>query len=214
MRYPPSHKAGTRDRIVVEAARLFRRFGYGGVGIDRIMAAAKLTRGGFYGHFRSKADLFVAVLRGQHDFTSRLQARDGRSRAALTEQAVEVVRGYLDPANRDRVGQGCALAALSVDVARAGPKAQAAYAETSRTLLAELARGLDRPAPDDPRAEDPRAEDPRAEDPRAEDPRALAALALSVGGLVLARGMGDDPLAAKMLAACRAAAERELRAPG
>ncbi len=193
MRYRPEHKAKTRARIVAEASRLFRRRGYEGVGIDRIMAAAKLTHGGFYGHFRSKAELFVAVLRGEHDFIDRLRRRPGRSRSALTEQAIDVVGGYLDPANRERVGRGCSLAALSVDVGRAEPAAQAAYAATVRELVAEFERGLE-----------------KAE---REDPRALASAALCVGGLLLARGMGRDDLAPKLLAACRAETARLLRQP-
>ncbi|MEQ9639276.1 MAG: TetR/AcrR family transcriptional regulator [Alphaproteobacteria bacterium] len=193
MRYRPEHKAKTRAKIVAEAGRLFRRRGYDGVGIDRIMSAAKLTHGGFYGHFRSKAELFVAVLRGEHDFIDRLRRRTGRDRATLSEQAVEVVAGYLDPANRTRVGQGCSLAALSVDVGRSEPAAQAAYAATVRELVAEFERGLENPAND--------------------DPRALASAALSVGGLLLARGMGEDEMARKLLAACRAETARLLRRP-
>ena len=48
MRYPEGHKASTRERIVATAARLFRVHGFAAVGIDRLMAAAGLTRGGFY----------------------------------------------------------------------------------------------------------------------------------------------------------------------
>jgi TetR/AcrR family transcriptional repressor of nem operon len=42
-----------RERIVVAAGRLLRRHGYDGVGIDDIMDAAELTRGGFSGDVRS-----------------------------------------------------------------------------------------------------------------------------------------------------------------
>ena len=41
MRYPPGHKERTRTRILDSAARLFRKHGYRGVSIDRIMAAAE-----------------------------------------------------------------------------------------------------------------------------------------------------------------------------
>ena len=191
MRYRPEHKAKTREKIVVHAGRLFRRLGYDGVGIDGIMAAAKLTRGGFYGYFRSKRHLFAEVMRGEHDFNKRMQARRGMDRETLTREALEIVGGYLDPANRKRVGQGCAMASLSVDVARADRAVREAYADKVRDLTHEFARGLERPA-----------------DP---DPRALASLALCVGGLVLARGVADESLSRAMLSACRAAVAEQLR---
>ena len=194
MRYGAEHKERMRRRIVEVAGRLFRRHGYRGVGIDTIMSAAGLTRGGFYGYFRSKAALFAAVMAGEHDFTRRLQARPGRTRQALAAQALEVVTGYLHPENRRRVGQGCALASLSVDVARAGNPVRAAYGDKVRLLAAEFGRGL--------------------ENAEATDPRALAAIALSVGGLMIARGVGDEALSQAILAACRDAATRELARPG
>ena len=60
MGYSSDHKDRTRERVVTAAGRLFRRYGYNGVGIDEIMAAAGLTRGGFYAHLKSKRDRFAA----------------------------------------------------------------------------------------------------------------------------------------------------------
>src|SRR2546422_6775792 len=48
-----------RAHIVATASALFREFGYDGVGIAELMAAAGFTHGGFYKHFRSKADLMA-----------------------------------------------------------------------------------------------------------------------------------------------------------
>ena len=66
MRYSAEHKQRTRERILTQAARLFRRDGYQGVGIDSIMTGARLTRGGFYGHFRSKLVRQTLHHRGRH----------------------------------------------------------------------------------------------------------------------------------------------------
>ncbi len=87
MRYAPEHKARTRERILREAGRLFRRHGYQGVGIDRIMTRARLTRGGFYGHFPSKAALFAAVVDQGTDFVRRLREARGRGTAETVEGA-------------------------------------------------------------------------------------------------------------------------------
>ncbi|MDP6341895.1 MAG: TetR/AcrR family transcriptional regulator [Alphaproteobacteria bacterium] len=193
MRYRPEHKDTTRRRILGKAGSLFRRHGYHGVGIDRIMAASRLTRGGFYGYFRSKADLLAQVLAGEHGFNAMMRRRTGDSRDELTAEALELVEGYLGLANRTTVGRGCMLAALSVDVARAGKPARRAYTERLRELAMEFARGL----PD---------QDPARDD----DPRALTAIALCVGGLTLARAVDDDDFAAAILASCRAATAGQL----
>jgi len=197
MRYGPDHKARTRERILREAGRLFRRRGYRGVGIDRIMAAAKLTRGGFYAHFPSKQALFAAVVEGGSDFVSRLRAARGDATPASAEPACAVVRAYLDPANREKIGRGCTLASLTQDVPRTGVAAQRAYARLVRALCAELEAHL--PA-DLPRAE-------RSE-------RARAAVVCCVGGIGLARGVGDEALAEAILRTARERACAALRGEG
>jgi len=197
MRYRPEHKALTRERIVDVAGNLFRRHGYDGVGIDRIMDAAKLTRGGFYGYFASKAALFAQVISTEHGFNALMKRRSGANPADLTDQALEIVEGYLHPDNRDEIGAGCSMASLSVDVARAGDPAKDAFSEKLRDLTREFARGLDgAPELDVPEL----------------DARALTAIALCVGGAVLARAANDEDLVNRLSEACRAAVRRELGA--
>ena len=195
MRYPASHREKVRSRIVREAGRLFRRRGYEGVGIDRIMAAARLTRGGFYGYFRSKAQLFAEVVSGDHDLLERLRARRGEGPEELNRATLEVLGGYLDPSHRASIGRGCTLATVSADVARAGAPARAAYAEVVAAMVAEIERGLP--------------------DARPPDDRALASLALCVGGIVLSRAVGDGALADRIeRAAFRAVEDQLTRAAG
>ena len=54
--------AGTRDRIIDEAMRLFSQQGYAGTSIAKIEAAAGLTpgAGGLYHHFKSKEAVLAA----------------------------------------------------------------------------------------------------------------------------------------------------------
>jgi TetR/AcrR family transcriptional regulator, transcriptional repressor for nem operon len=51
-----------REKIVWEALRLFSLKGYLSTSIQDILAAANTSKGGFYNHFRSKEELFFAVL--------------------------------------------------------------------------------------------------------------------------------------------------------
>src|ERR1700730_8780212 len=47
------------ERIIDVASQLFRERGFDGIGLNDVMEAAGLTRGGFYGHFPSKEELAV-----------------------------------------------------------------------------------------------------------------------------------------------------------
>jgi AcrR family transcriptional regulator len=64
---PPPPKtpksAGTRRRLLDLAAQLFVEHGYDAVSMRDIASAADLTKGAVYGHFRSKGQLLVEVIR-------------------------------------------------------------------------------------------------------------------------------------------------------
>lgn len=51
-----------RERLLRTAARLFYAEGIHAVGVDRLVAEAKVTNATFYRHFRSKDDLAVAYI--------------------------------------------------------------------------------------------------------------------------------------------------------
>ena len=56
-----------RSRLLATATRIFYAEGLHSVGIDRIVAEAKVTRATLYRHFPGKDDLVVAYLRGVHE---------------------------------------------------------------------------------------------------------------------------------------------------
>jgi TetR/AcrR family transcriptional regulator, transcriptional repressor for nem operon len=51
-----------RQRIILESLRLFSLQGFLSTSIQDILAAAGTSKGGFYNHFKSKEELFFAVL--------------------------------------------------------------------------------------------------------------------------------------------------------
>jgi len=57
----------TRQKILREAHRLFRRSGFFRAGIDEIAAASRVTKRTLYHHFDSKDALLAAVLSAQHE---------------------------------------------------------------------------------------------------------------------------------------------------
>ena len=95
-----------------------------------------------------------------------------------------------DRTNRKRIAAICPLVSLSADVSRLGAEVSGAYTATLRSLLDDVARRI-----------------PSAGDARA---RALAAVALCVGGVVLAHAVDDEQLAEDLLDACRARATAEV----
>src|SRR5258707_11958432 len=54
--------AENRRAIVAAATRLFRERGVEAVGLNELTKHAGFTQGGFYNHFKSKADLVAEVL--------------------------------------------------------------------------------------------------------------------------------------------------------
>ncbi|HEX3140238.1 MAG TPA: TetR family transcriptional regulator [Rhizobacter sp.] len=62
MPHPKQRKQETRQKILRAAARLFAVQGFSATSIDEVMQACGLTRGGFYAHFRSKAQLHHEAL--------------------------------------------------------------------------------------------------------------------------------------------------------
>ncbi|MFF0153585.1 TetR/AcrR family transcriptional regulator [Micromonospora sp. NPDC005203] len=63
---PNARPSEARLRLLRTATRIFYAEGIHSVGVDRIIAEAKVTRATFYRHFPSKDDLILAYLREVH----------------------------------------------------------------------------------------------------------------------------------------------------
>ena len=99
--------AGTRRRLMALAASLFIERGYSAVSMHDIASAAQLTKGALYGHFRSKGQLLVEVIRWK--IAERDHAPDF---SELTAGAGQGVRLMYEEAGRD-------IRLLEVDAAAA-----------------------------------------------------------------------------------------------
>ncbi len=121
MRYAPEHKESTRTRLLEVGGALAKQGGFGTTGVDSLMAAVGLTSGAFYSHFRSKTQLFDAII--ESELTRSLERFADKSDA----QIVEALEGYLSLGHVDNPADGCAATSLSAEVARAGPQTRQTY---------------------------------------------------------------------------------------
>jgi len=175
MPYALEHKRATREKILESARRLFNRNGYSAVSIEEIMNSAGLTHGGFYRHFTGKGELYAAAVR--QFLCTRTPAawrKRGEPGALKKPRARRIVDAYFSREHFDDRDGGCPLLGTASDVQRSGAAVKAAYREVAEQMVKVFEDQLHEPQERD---------------------RALALVALCVGGMVLARNVGDSDLA-------------------
>jgi TetR/AcrR family transcriptional repressor of nem operon len=190
VRYPADQRQKTRARILSAAADLLRRRGIAATGVDHVMAAAGLTPGGFYTHFRSKDALIVDALDAAAD-KARERWYAPFDHLLGRAWAERLIQTYLSPEHRDDLEGGCVFPSLACDVARATP--------TSRKHLARRLQGLFEHVTT------------RIEGELGADrPAIIAAIAVCVGGVILSRLVPERRFAHEILAASRTGAAQLL----
>lgn len=94
----------TRARLVQAARELFAARGYAAVATNEIVAAAGVTRGALYHHFRDKRDLFRAVFEAvEQDFVARVGERAEAQPDAFARLVVAVDAALEDSAGDPEV---------------------------------------------------------------------------------------------------------------
>jgi TetR/AcrR family transcriptional regulator, transcriptional repressor for nem operon len=181
MRYPANETAEKHERILSEAARLFRERGFDGAGVADIMKAAGLTHGAFYAHFPSKDAL-------EAEAVSRAFAQSDSRVYALTADASDARRSFLDSylsgAHRDHPGNGCPMAALGPEIAR-DAAARKPFTQGVKHMIEGMA-GLF-----------------RWKRRGATRRNAIHLLSAAVGALILARAVDDPQLSDEILESVR-----------
>ena len=184
MRVTQATREAHREALLHQAGRLFRARGLEAVKVADITAAAGLTHGGFYGHFSSKDALAAEVCRSHLLASSEAwRRRASRECGNETDPLEDLVRRYLTEVHRDRPEDGCTLAALGPEIARAGPELSGALADGTKALLDALLLVIAKARPNLPLSRRRGA--------------AAATLAAMTGGVILARALAADPQASR-----------------
>lgn len=186
VRYTQGHKEESRARIVDAAGRGFRKHGYGGIGVDGLAREAGVTHGGFYGHFSSKAEAFMAAV------VNDLQKLRAGVEAVRAERGAGWIGAfaafYMGRKRTCDLADACTLPSLSVEIERSDLVARAAYQTELLRVLDAVAAGLPGEAGTERTA------------------HAWVLLSLLVGGVTLARAVPDQAVAEQIATAIQKAA--------
>src|ERR1700692_3059917 len=182
MRVTKEKAAENRERILTEAARLFRERGVSAVGMDALAEAAGMTHGSLYSQFDSKEHLATEALGRAFDASA--------AKYDEVETLSAYIERYLSPRHRDTPGSGCAIATLGCEVPRQGNAMRQTFTEGLRRMIGRLTRLLG----------------PKSR--RRCENEALAIAATLVWGIVFAVAVDDRELSDRILAACRARLNR------
>jgi TetR/AcrR family transcriptional repressor of nem operon len=186
MRYSKEHKQETHARIVKKASVRLREKGAHGIGVADLMKDAGLTHGGFYAHFDSREALVIEAFGYAMD-RSIAHWRKKAGHISSDKRLAAIVDSYLTPSHRDDPGHGCAIPALSAEIARESPKTRKAFAAKLEQMIDMIAAQI----PDLPR--------------KTARKQAMASLATMMGTLVLARIAGSGEFSDDILEAGREA---------
>ncbi|MEU4190843.1 TetR/AcrR family transcriptional regulator [Kribbella sp. NPDC026611] len=97
-----------RTRLLQKASELFYAEGIHAVGVDRVVAEAKVTRATLYRHFPSKDDLIVAYLT-QADEAIRARLDALRKPGATADELIRAVGRFIADDIQSRGFRGCAF---------------------------------------------------------------------------------------------------------
>ncbi len=178
-------KAASHDRILDIAAARIRRDGVDNLSVDELMKEAGLTHGGFYRHFESRDQLVAEA--AQRALTQGSAWTIAAARRGGRRAYVSLVDGYLSVQHRDHPEDGCGLAGVAADVARAGGPARASYTRQVEICLDALANLLDTP------------------DRQVDEREAVLTLSVLVGAISMARAVDDPDLSQQILTHAAAA---------
>lgn len=173
-------KAKTRERILQAASCALIQHGPAEPSVSDVMGAAGLTVGGFYAHFQSKDALMLEAFRQLLDQRRALIAEVDPALSGSERRAL-VAAFYLSRKHRDATEQACPLPTSLGEIANLPEGFRQVLAEHLEIMMAQLSGSPE------------------------EADKVLADLALMVGGLALARALGNDQLSDRVLRAAKSA---------
>lgn len=180
MRASREAATASRNRITRHASRLMRQRGVAATSLSDAMAAAGMTTGGFYKHFKSKDELAkAAVADAFGEITAMLDKAIAEKGPAAARQAY--FETYISTGHVNHPEMGCPVASLGPDAGRQPEVLGEEFTRGIEELITRLADSPDSEA-------------------RGKLMRKMAGL---IGTVVLARAVGPSALRDEILAQAR-----------
>jgi len=181
MRYPKTHKEETRRKLIDSSRALLKQNGLDATGVDALMSSVGLSGGAFYSHFPSKQALLEEVIREeiQHS-VSMLKPPSPEGGPTLAQRT----KAYLSVQHVEHPEMGCVLPALGAELGRIPPEVKSIIEDGLKEMHAIWY------------------------DEVKDEGAAWAAIAQSVGAVILARAVKSDATRREILKGTRLNMER------
>ncbi len=177
MRYKSEQKEHTRKKIIVAAEHSFKKHGYCGIGVDGLAKEAGVTSGAFYGHFKSKQDVFQeSVASGLDDAANAISEL---KKDFSEDWWKEFAKLYTSERRTCDLTESCAMQTLTSEVGRSDEVIKKLYQSKILNIVKLASNGTD----------------------QKEQEKTWVKLAMLIGGVTLARAMSDDKLSKKIATA-------------
>jgi TetR/AcrR family transcriptional repressor of nem operon len=180
MAWHQEHKQQTREKILASAAYLFTKDGFDNVGINDVMSNAGLTRGAFYAHFSSKAELYAEAIMNAAMEAGKLSDPSSPNAPSLDK----LIKAYLSMEHRNGEKFRCPLAFLTTDISQRDTQVRDAYTRVFNGFIRRLNTITERKIG------------------QTDNEKSLQHAVMLIGGLAIARAVNDDGVAQEILSAC------------
>jgi len=134
-----------KERIVQESLTQFSLKGFLSTSIQDIMAVAKVSKGGLYNHFKSKDDIFFAVLSEARKIWRQRNLEGLDKIQKPVEKVKRLLQNYRDNYLKDKktFPGGCIFVTLSVELDDQRPEFSKELNEGFRRFKAMIKKYLD-----------------------------------------------------------------------
>ena len=133
-----------KEQIVLNSLKLFSLKGYLSTSLDDILQNSQISKGGFYNYFKSKEDLFHAVLSKARKIWQEKNLAGWERAPTPVDRIIRLLKNYRDRYLQDSVNfpGGCVFITLSVELDDLRPHLAGEINEGFKRLKARIRRTL------------------------------------------------------------------------
>jgi AcrR family transcriptional regulator len=135
MRYNADYKEQAREKLLNASGQHAKQNGFNASGLTDLAAAAGVTTGSLYKHFKGKSDLFTNIIEAELKRTADMYASVDSTDQVQVSRALA---GYLSLAHVRNAGAGCPLPSLTPEIGRANDAVKLAFEQGVQAVHANV----------------------------------------------------------------------------